>query len=138
MLKIVPAHEGDALQSVHGLFKEYAASLGIDLDFQGFDDELAALPGDYAPPMGRLFLATWQGKPAGCIALRPLDNDVCEMKHLYTRPDFRGLRIGRALAEAVIAAACEIGYTHMRLDTLPTMHQARAMYESLGFRHIEP
>ncbi len=138
MLQIVPAHRGNALQEVRQLFEEYAASLDIDLDFQGFDGELNGLPGDYAPPAGCLLLAQWQAAPAGCIALRPLERGVCEMKRLYTRPTFRGLRIGRALVEAVIAAAREMGYAHMRLDTLPNMHQARAMYASFGFREIQP
>lgn len=138
MLQIVPAHRGDALQEVRQLFEEYAASLDIDLDFQGFDGELNGLPGDYAPPVGCLLLAQWQAAPAGCIALRLLERGVCEMKRLYTRPTFRGLRIGRALVEAVIAAAREMGYAHMRLDTLPNMHQARAMYASFGFRELQP
>ena len=137
-LQIVSAHTGDALQEARLLFAEYAASLGVDLEFQGFDDELRMLPGDYAPPPGRLLLAQWQDAPAGCIALRPLSNDMCEMKRLYARPEFRGLGIGRALAEAVIAAARDIGYARMRLDTLPSMRAAHAMYASFGFRDIEP
>lgn len=137
-LQIVSAHAGDALREARLLFEEYAASLGIDLEFQGFGDELRELPGHYAPPGGRLLLAQWRDTPAGCIALRPLQNGRCEMKRLYARPTFRGLGIGRALAEAAIAAAREIGYAHMRLDTLPSMSAARAMYASLGFRNIDP
>lgn len=138
MLQIVEAHAGKNLQDVRQLFEEYATSLGISLDFQHFDKELATLPGDYAPPGGRLLLALSEGQVAGCVALRPLSNGICEMKRLYTRPQFRSLKIGRALAEAVIEKARRVGYTRIRLDTLPTMERARAMYASLGFKEIAP
>lgn len=121
------------------LFLEYAASLGFSLCFQNFDQELAALPGDYAPPEGRLLLAEWEGQLAGCGALHKLENDVCEMKRLYLRSQFRGKGIGRVMAERLIAEARAIGYRRMRLDTVgPVMKDAVAMYRKLGFKEIAP
>ena len=121
------------------LFIEYARSLNFDLCFQSFDKELAGLPGDYAPPDGRLLLAEHQSQLAGCVALHKLDPDICEMKRLYVRPQFRGKAIGRALAETVIAEARGIGYRRMRLDTVvPVMKDAVAMYRWLGFKEITP
>ena len=138
MLEITEAHAGKNLQDAQKLFEEYAASLGISLDFQDFDDELATLPGGYAPPEGCLLIALWQGQMAGCVALRKICDGICEMKRLYTRPSFRGLKIGKALAEAVIKQAHEMRYERMRLDTLPSMETARAMYASLGFERWNP
>ena len=138
MLKIIQADRGSNLAAVKSLFEEYAESLGFDLCFQNFEEELANLPGDYAPPDGRLLLATYKDNVAGSVALRKMDDSVCEMKRLYVRPDLRGLKIGRALAEAVIEEARKAGYTRMRLDTVPSMNVARALYVSLGFCEISP
>jgi GNAT superfamily N-acetyltransferase len=119
------------------LFLEYAQSLGFSLCFQNFDKELAGLPGDYAPPAGRLLLAEYEGQLAGCIALHKLEDAVSEMKRLYLRPQFRGKGLGRALANRIIAEARQIGYQRMRLDTVePVMKDAVAMYRKLGFREI--
>jgi putative acetyltransferase len=127
------------IASVRELFLEYAQSLGFSLCFQSFDKELAELPGDYAPPDGRLLLATYEGQPAGCVALHNLAPEICEMKRLYVRPQFRGKGLGRTLAEHVIADARLIGYKHLRLDTVePMMKTAVAMYRQLGFREIAP
>jgi ribosomal protein S18 acetylase RimI-like enzyme len=133
MLKIAESVTDRDIEQAKTLFVEYADSLGFDLSFQDFDEELRSLPGDYARPKGRLLLATCQGQAAGCVALRPLEEKICEMKRLYVRPEFRGLGIGRALAEAVIGLAQRIGYNYMRLDTVPSMEAARALYASLGF-----
>jgi len=121
------------------LFVEYAQSLGFSLCFQNFDRELAGLPGDYAPPGGRLLLAEYRGQLAGCVALHPLGPGICEMKRLYLRPQFRGKGLGRVLAETVIAEGRAIGCRQMRLDTVePVMPNAVAMYRRLGFKEIEP
>jgi len=131
------------------LFLEYARSLGFSLSFQNFDEELAHLPGEYAPPPGRLLLAQYEGRLAGCVALHelkasesrlpPFDNRICEMKRLYLRPQFRGKGLGRALADRIIAEARRIGYRRMRLDTVePVMKDAVSMYRRLGFREIAP
>ena len=138
MLRIVHAETSDDLQNARLLFEEYAASLGFALSFQDFDEELANLPGGYAPPDGRLLLALYGDQAAGCVALRRLGDGVCEMKRLYVRPHFRSLRIGRSLAEAVIAEAQRIGYARMRLDTVPSMERAQTLYKSLGFKETPP
>src|SRR6201997_2305702 len=121
------------------LFLEYAKSLGFSLCFQNFDKELADLPGDYAPPEGRLLLAEHESQLAGCVALHKLSDGTCEMKRLYLRPQFRGKGLGRILAERVIAEARQIGYQRMRLDTVePVMKDAVGMYRKLGFALIAP
>jgi ribosomal protein S18 acetylase RimI-like enzyme len=136
---IVPASSSADVDRVRALFREYEQSLGISLCFQGFDEELASLPGAYAPPRGRLLLALdASGEAAGCVALRPVGEDVCEMKRLYLRPSLRGQGAGRALATRIIDEARVAGYRAMRLDTLPTMTEAAAMYVTLGFRKIAP
>ena len=138
LLRIVEIQGKEYLPEIGYLFEEYADSLEINLDFQGFGEELAGLPGEYDPPDGCLLLALWQGQVAGCVALRQFSPGICEMKRLYTKSQFRGLGIGRALCDAVIARARRIGYERMRLDTLPSMEKARGLYASLGFREIEP
>lgn len=138
MLEIVQALSAADLRHARALFEEYAASLEFDLDFQDFAAELAGLPGAYAPPRGRLLLAFHENQAAGCVALRELEEGVCEMKRLYVRPGFRDLRVGRALAEAILREAREIGYARMRLDTVPSMERARTLYRDLGFREIPP
>ena len=132
-LFIRPASSVEEIATAQALFEEYAAALGIDLGYQGFADELASLPGCYAPPRGRLLIAWVGDDAAGCVALRPLADDVCEMKRLYVRPGFRGSGIGKQLAEAIIAEARQIGYAIMRLDTVPKLEAATRLYESLGF-----
>lgn len=126
------------IDDVKTLFAEYAASLGIDLAYQNFGDEFAGLPGKYAYPNGRLYLALVDGAPAGSVAMRGLDEARAEMKRLYVRSDFRGAKVGLALTERIIADAREIGYRALVLDTLSTMQRAQALYRSLGFVEIEP
>jgi ribosomal protein S18 acetylase RimI-like enzyme len=133
---MVQAHGTGAVAQARELFCEYAAESALDLCFQNFDAELASLPGDYAPPGGRLFLMLYQDQLAGCVALRKLEEGVCEMKRLFVRPAFRGLGLGRALTERVIDEAKAAGYAAMRLDTLARMRAAVSLYESFGFRRI--
>ena len=133
-----PAQSAGDIAEARRLFKEYEASLDVDLRYQRFEQELAGLPGAYAPPRGRLLIAVDDAAPAGCVALRPLGDDVCEMKRLYVRPTARGKRVGRLLTETVIREARSIGYSRMRLDTLPSMKDAQALYQTLGFQEIAP
>jgi GNAT superfamily N-acetyltransferase len=140
MLTIVKAETPAQVSTARQMIEEYAAWLEFKLCFQGYEEEIQSLPGKYAPPSGRLLLALWEGRPAGVIALRPLEEPgVCEMKRLYVRPEFRGHQIGRILAERVISEAAEIGYSRMRLDTISgKMDSAIAMYRTLGFAEIDP
>jgi putative acetyltransferase len=138
-LTIAPAKTPAQIAQARELFLEYASSLGFSLCFQNFDKELGELPGDYEPPDGRLLLALYEGELAGCVALHKLDGEICEMKRLYLSPKFRGKGLGRALAEAVISEARQIGYKRMWLDTVePVMKDAVAIYRRLGFREIAP
>jgi len=139
-MRIVQAQSEMEIQQVRELFAEYVAWLGINLCFQNYDQEVADLPGEYAPPRGRLLLALADdGAAVACAALRDLGNGVCEMKRLFVRPDFRGQRLGWQLAELILAEAHAIGYENIRLDTLPgKMDRAIAMYRVLGFKDIAP
>jgi putative acetyltransferase len=134
---ISPANDKD-IPEVRELLREYAAGVGVPLDFQGFDREVAELPGAYTPPRGALLVARHGAELAGCVALRPLDEQTCEMKRLFVRPAARGLGLGERLALAVLGEARDRGYRRMRLDTLPSMAPAQGLYERLGFRDIDP
>ena len=140
LFHIRPVRSAADLDATVRLFEAYAASLDIDLAFQDFAAEIAAMPGRYAPPAGELLLARGaEGEPLGCVALRPMPLEGrCEMKRLYVSPRARGLGLGRALIDAVFAEAVRIGYREMRLDTLPSMTRALALYEKAGFVPIEP
>ena len=133
-MKILQAQTADEIEAVRALFREYQQFLGVDLCFQGFEEELAALPGCYAPPKGRLLLARDGAHAAGCVALRPLEDGACEMKRLFVRPAYRGRRLGRLLALRVVSEATASGYAVMRLDTLNTLEHAMQIYETLGFQ----
>lgn len=133
-MKIIQAQTADEMETVRALFREYERFLKVDLCFRGFAEELATLPGRYAPPQGRLLLAQESERVAGCVALRPLDDGVCEMKRLFVRPDSRGQGLGRMLAQRIIHEAITVGYTMMRLDTLDTLERAMRIYETLGFQ----
>lgn len=138
-MNIIEAKSPEQIELVRGLFIEYQAWFGLALCFQNFDEELASLPGDYSPPDGRLWLAFAGDKLAGCVALRKLYDEICEMKRLFVRDESRGQKIGIALIETLIAEAKKIGYRKLRLDTYPPkMGKAVSLYESYGFRQIEP
>jgi carbonic anhydrase len=138
LLKIVKVESNEHLEQVKKLILEYVSWLGIDLSFQGFDEEFAQLPGRYAPPDGRLLLVLYDNHPAGCVGLRAMGAGICEIKRMYVRPAFRGKGIGWALANTIIKEAKKIGYTRIRLDTGDIMEGAKSLYCSLGFKEIEP
>ena len=141
-IRFVTPVAASELDGVRTLFVEYANTLNVDLCFQNFNEELLALPGEYGAPRGGLLLATVEGELAGCCAMRPLDAvdypNACEMKRLYVRPAYRGLRLGRMLAETILEAARVAGYDCILLDTLNDMEAARALYQELGFEDIPP
>jgi ribosomal protein S18 acetylase RimI-like enzyme len=137
-MKIKPAQTKLEIERVRNLFLEYETFLDADLCFQSFKEELASLPGKYSPPNGNLLIAVDGEKMVGCVAIRGLDENICEMKRLYVKPETRGTGIGRLLAQNIIKIAVELGYSLMRLDTLDRLTEAMNLYESLGFRRIEP
>ncbi|MGH9863849.1 MAG: GNAT family N-acetyltransferase [Candidatus Acidiferrales bacterium] len=137
-MRIQIAESPEFIPLVRELFVEYSESLGVALCFQGFAVELAGLPGEYARPAGRLFLALDKERATGCGALRRIDEQTCEMKRLYVRPAYRGKGVGREMIDALMNSARAIGYGRMRLDTLPSMTKAIALYRALGFREISP
>lgn len=138
MVEIAPVSGPEDLSVVRELFREYERSIGIDLEYQGFSVELASLPGTYAPPHGALLLAQDGDQVIGCVAVRRLNDRVCEMKRLYVRPGHRGSGAGVKLVQSVIEAGRQLGYEELWLDTLATMTRAHALYASLGFREIAP
>ena len=139
MVTIRQAETVEEIDIARAIFREYESWLGLDLCFQGFEEELRELPGRYAAPAGRLYLARVGDNVAGCIALRPLVRDSCEMKRLFVREGFRGMKVGQSLIDRLINEAKAIGYDAMRLDTYPPkMGKAVRLYESYGFREIEP
>jgi putative acetyltransferase len=142
MIEVLTPATPELLEATRAIFREYAASLDVDLCFQRFDDELAGLPGEYAAPQGALLLALVDGQVAGCGAMRPLRDvdhvNACEMKRLYVRPAFRRYGLGRLLAQALLDRGMQAGYSHMLLDTLDDMEAARGLYASLGFEEVPP
>ncbi len=143
MVSVVHVSSPEHITNSRALFLEYAHSLPFSLEFQGFDQEVATLPGEYAPPNGRLLLAICNSQAAGCIALRKLDEGICEMKRLYVAPAFRGQKfdgktIGISLIIGLLQEAQKLGYKKMRLDTVPSMERAITLYKALGFKEIEP
>lgn len=138
MITIKSALFPDNLSEVKGMFREYANSLDVDLDFQDFEVELSGLPGKYAEPSGIVLLARSEQEVVGCIALRMIDSDICEMKRLYVKPQVRSKKVGRLLVEQLCAEARKLGYQKMYLDTIPSMSSAVRLYTSLGFKPIKP
>jgi putative acetyltransferase len=138
VIELADASAPPLLDVARALFREYQAAIQVDLCFQGFERELASLPGAYAPPAGRILVALVDGEPAGCGALRPIAPGIGELKRMWVRPAFRGRKLGRAIAEALLQAADAQGYRAVRLDTLASMKEAQALYASMGFREIPP
>ena len=138
MIKLISAESNEHLSIIRELFLEYATSLGFSLCFQDFDKELAGLPGEYSLPDGRLLLALDDTNAIGCVALRKLDEGICEMKRLYVKSSIRGKGLGKKLVNAISEEAVKIGYTKMRLDTVPKMKEAISLYRSIGFNEIKP
>lgn len=138
MIEIINAISKTEIQEIRELFSEYAKSLGFSLDFQNFHKELDNLPGDYKEPTGKLLLANYESKLAGCVALRMISTKICEMKRLYVKPSFRHKGIGKTLANYIICYGRELGYKIMRLDTINTMIEANSLYKNLGFKEISP
>jgi len=134
-MRIIQANTTSDIEAARALFREYERFLGVDLCFQGFEEELATLPGRYAPPRGQLLLARDGEQATGCVALRPLDDGACEMKRLFVRPAYRGRGLGRILATRIVNAASALGYAVVRLDTLDTLDRAIHIYTALGFQH---
>ncbi len=137
-MNIIEATTPQQIKNAADLFREYQQFLDVDLCFQGFEQELATLPGKYASPQGTILLAEHNGKTAGCVAVRSLKNDICEMKRLYVKDEFRGLSVGRKLTEAIIQKAKQLGYKKMQLDTLQRLDRAVDLYAKLGFKKISP
>jgi putative acetyltransferase len=138
MATIVRAETAEQLGWARRLIEEYVASLPVDVSYERVPEECARLPGEYAPPQGDLLLAMEGGLPVGCVALRPMDRETCEMKRVYLRPAWRGRGIGRTLAESIVGSARRIGYRRIRLDTIPSLKPAIGLYRSMGFRVIAP
>jgi putative acetyltransferase len=138
MIQIVKANTETLVENAKELIREYAQSLEFDLGFQDFDREMENFPGQYALPRGCLYVALDENQPIGCVAVRDFGQGICEMKRLYVKPNFRGQKVGKLLAEIVIKAAGDMGYDYMRLDTIPSMKQANMLYNALGFKQIAP
>jgi ribosomal protein S18 acetylase RimI-like enzyme len=138
MTEIYTARLPDEITVIKDLFQEYAESLNFDLDFQDFSQELETLPGKYSAPEGSILVAKENGETVGCVAVRPLGSEICEMKRLYVKPAHRSKKVGRELAVAIIEEAKRLGYKAMRLDTVVAMKEASALYRALGFQQIEP
>jgi len=138
MINIVEANTKELIEQAKELIREYAQSLEFDLAFQDFNKEMEDFPGQYASPKGCLYIVLDENQPIGCVALRDLGQGICEMKRLYVKPNFRGQKVGKLLAEIVIKAAKDMGYDFMRLDTIPSMKQANMLYNALGFKQIAP
>lgn len=137
MTRLKEAYKSEEIEIVRTLFREYAASAGDGFCFKGFEKELAALPGEYRPPGGRLYLALVEEEPAGCVALRKIGEGIGELKRLYVRPLFRGKGIGRKLVLQLVKDGRDLGYAKMRLDTMPYMKRARELYLAMGFKPID-